>query len=523
MFHESRFTDLLEAYFDQSLIKDERVEMEQALLASARSRELFWAHSRLHAAAREWGLAVTGDSMARTVIVPRWNWRPPLLAAAAAVVVGLGAWWMLEPARQPPGVQTLAPQPVALLAAVAEAEWSGAGTPPEAGSTLPPGLLKLARGVVRIDFFSGASALLAGPAEFELVSGSDVRLRSGRMHVHAPAAARGFTVRAGDVAVVDYGTDFGVAAEDDQVLEVQVFAGLVELRDKTASTRLTGGSGLRREGTSWRSQPVDRAAYPSGEQLDRVARGRRQSHYASWQDAARKFSASPGVLVHYTFDVLRDWPVLANAAPNGTRDTAASVIGCERVDGRWPEKSGLAFSRLSDRVRFAAPGEHQALTFMAWVRVDALPNDLNVLYRTDLWRSGYPHWNITQDGALRLGYHFFDAQSFPGPRGIGDWQVSDSPPVMRSHLGRWTHLATVIDMEARRLTHYMDGQPVSTHELKFPRPLRLGAGQLGNSGTGHPAPGGQNVNLVGCMDEFALVGRALAAEEIRQFYESGRP
>ena len=54
-------------------------------------------------------------------------------------------------------------------------------------------------------------------------------------------------------------------------------------------------------------------------------------------------------------------------------------MGCSWATGRWPDKQGLEFRQVSDRVRLHIPGEFEAMTLMAWVRVDALPNKFNSL------------------------------------------------------------------------------------------------------------------------------------------------
>jgi hypothetical protein len=132
---------------------------------------------------------------------------------------------------------------------------------------------------------------------------------------------------------------------------------------------------------------------------------------------------------------------------------------------------------------------------------------------TDGWTSGSVHWQITQAGAVRLGIHG-DKQSF-------DY---DTPVIFEpAQLGRWINLCTVYDRDAREVTHYVDGRPLRKLPLKFDTQLRLGAVELGNWGV----PLKENTysirNLNGRMDEFALFGKALGADEIRGLYEVGAP
>ncbi|MBI5801289.1 MAG: FecR domain-containing protein [Verrucomicrobia bacterium] len=538
MFDESRFLELLGAYFDQSLTPEGRVELEQTLLGSDRARRAFWEHARLHAVAREWGLAQTADAVVTAAamkpeVAIGWTWWKPALALAASVALAWAGWWFHghSPQASKPVLEAAVsvPEPVAVLVEVSGVEWAAA-FPPTPGSALPPGRLRLKSGVARIDFFSGASALLAGPAELQIFSEMRVRLHSGRIHVRAPAAAHGFTVQTGDYSVVDHGTEFGVGAEAGQPVEVHVFSGRVELdnpKNALPSRTLLGGNAVRRDGGAWQSVAANRAAYPDREQFTRAVQGEQLARQKAWSEAARQFSASPGVLLHYLFDASADGQMV-NAAPAASPDSNATVIGCERVDGRWLGKPALAFMRVSDRVRFALSGsEYDALTFMAWVRVDALPNDFNNLFRPDDQpHIGYPYWLLDGSGRLRLGYLPDETTALTaGGREVKPWVRAESPPLLATRMGRWTHLATVVNMPGRLVTHYVDGQPVSRHELERPMPLRIGSAELGSSRTTQASADGRLKvkNFVGCMDEFALLSRALGADEIRQHYESGRP
>lgn len=537
MFDESRFHELLGAYFDQSLTPDGRVELEETLLASDRARRVFWEHARLHAVAREWGLAESADSVAAAAMKPGvamgWAWWKPALALAASVALAWAGWWFHatspQTAKPMPEAAVVVPEPVAVLVEVSGVEWAAA-FPPTPGSALPPGRLRLKSGVARIDFFSGASALLAGPAELQIFSEMRVRLHSGRIHVRAPAAAHGFTVQTGDYSVVDHGTEFGVGAEAGQPVEVHVFSGRVELdnaKHTVPSRTLLGGNAVRRDGSAWQSVAANPAAYPDREQFTRAVQGEQLTRQKAWSESARQFSASPGVLVHYLFETAADGQ-MSSAVPAANPDLSATVIGCERVDGRWLGKPALAFMRVSDRVRFAIYGnEYDALTFLGWVRVDALPNDANNLFRpNDLPHVGHPYWDLDGEGCLRLSYLPTQKASLPeNAKEPKPWVKAVSPPLLATRMGRWTHLATVVDMTGRLITHYVDGRPVSRHELERPMPLRIGSAELGSSRTTQASADGRLKvkNFVGCMDEFALVSRALGADEIRQHYENGRP
>jgi hypothetical protein len=177
----------------------------------------------------------------------------------------------------------------------------------------------------------------------------------------------------------------------------------------------------------------------------------------------------------------------------------------------------LEFQSINDRVRLAVPGEFEALTLSAWVRVSGLDRQFNSLFMCDGFEPGTIHWLIRNDGVLGLTVF--------GPA-TGNLQITASPPVLAlDKLGIWLHLAAVVDGQTGRVVHYVNGAPVSQHALKLGPPYRIGPAELGNWN----APSGPNPaphlirNLTGALDEFALFSRALSDTEIREHYDRGKP
>ena len=91
--------------------------------------------------------------------------------------------------------------------------------------------------------------------------------------------------------------------------------------------------------------------------------------------------------------------------------------------------------------------------------------------------------------------------------------------------GLWIHLAVVIDGGAKRVSHYLNGVPVSEHALKISPPFRVGVAELGNwNAQGFPRNDPFMIrNFSGAMDEFCLFNRALNADDIRALHSAGKP
>jgi hypothetical protein len=190
-------------------------------------------------------------------------------------------------------------------------------------------------------------------------------------------------------------------------------------------------------------------------------------------------------------------------------------VGCQRTEGRWPEKGALEFQSVSDRVRLTVPGEFRALTLTAWVCVKGLDRKINSLFMSDGFEPGTVHWVIRRDGVLGL--------TVIGAR-PGDYQIVTSPSVISlDQFGTWMHLAVVLD--GQRVTHFVNGFPVSESALKIEPPYRVGAAELGNwNAKGFPENDPFMIrNFSGGMDEFCLFNRALSEREIRTLCAQGRP
>ncbi len=534
---------LLHRHFDQLLSPDERVEMEQMLLASAGAREAFWAAARWHALLRQWGEGEWGrlDASLRDVQGPpsnarrsrrlhRARWAFGVVAALALALV-IHQFSTKPAVRQAP-VTAAARNGIAVLASTAEAVWSDPSEARQAGQSLQPGWLRLASGAVQIEFARGARVVLEGPAEFQLISENNAELRSGRMRAHVPEPAKGFTIATPGMVVVDRGTEFACSVPVAGAPEVHVFVGEVDLnlaRSGGASQSLRENQAVRvQDGLAHAIQSTP-GAFLSEQALARRTAENIRVRVAMWRKASGKFSQHPNALMHLDFEPEGTWQrFLDNRVTKATQRTAASVIGCDWEYGRWPGKLALEFKRPDDRVRFSVSGGHESLTLLAWVRVDSLAHKQHALLMSDSIQRGAIHWYLQQDGRLGLGIHTADESAPNGWR-----HVVSAPAVRPEMLGAWVMLATVVDGTAGTVTHYCDGQAVSSAPATFPKPLRPGTCELGNWTINpaepkwswfNPLPGDDYMrSFHGRMDEFSLLATALGAAEIARLYEAGRP
>ena len=166
---------------------------------------------------------------------------------AVAVVLGLALWLLRlsNNARQETGESAIAarqpPVPVsnidanhsasksaalATLLKTDRAEWD---SPRRDGDTFGRGRAVLLRGTAELEFDKGTLVSMTGPAVFDLRKPQEVFVERGRLAVHVPAQAVGFTAVTPVGRVVDLGTDFDVNVADSGHTEAVVRRGKIRI------------------------------------------------------------------------------------------------------------------------------------------------------------------------------------------------------------------------------------------------------------------------------------------------------
>jgi len=445
-----------------------------------------------------------------------------ILGAAAAVYLALVSGRSLPlPAPRPADAETM-DDSVAILAQTSGAEWEDTGMPTQTGAPLPAGRLVLKTGVVQIEFYSGATVILEGPADFRLDSASQAYCTRGRLRVTVPPQAQGFAINSPTMDLIDRGTEFGMRVDPAAPAEVHVFHGKVELHEPGSAgaanmQELTTGKGIRvaKPGV-FEAIQADSAAFLSAEDVALRSEEDTKKRQRDWLAASMARRADPGLVVYYAFTPDTPWErTLRDRAAGQPKPHDGAIVGCPFVTSRWPGKQGLEFKRVSDRVRFHVPGDFASLSLAAWVRVDALPNQFNSLMMADGWEEGGVHWHVNDHGEIALGIQG------PSKKNGTDYRT----PCMfaAERLGQWTHLAVVFDRTARQVTHYVNGKVVQQDGVRFDVPLRLGDVEIGNWNVGSRRDRQPIRNLRGCIDEFLLWSRPLDGAEVEELFQQGRP
>lgn len=389
---------------------------------------------------------------------------------------------------------------------------------PDLGETLEPCNLKIAKGLVQIEFLQGATVVLEGPVEFSIRNPNEGDLTNGKLRAIVPKVATGFTISVPNGRVIDLGTDFGLNVHSGGSTELFVYSGKVVYEGKTESSEninreLSSGESIFVDpygNANWVEMPTE--PFISAADLAFRSMEESQRRHADWIDLSNTISSDPKTLLYFSFDnqspwsrTLRNESVSNNSAQNG------AIVGCNWSEGRWSGKGALSFKRKNDRVRLQLPNHLDSATFFTWVKIDSLANSISPIFCCDPKTIGSTCWSVNKNGQIVLRTRTAKGNLF----------YESAVAFQAEKLGRWAHVATTYSADTRMITHYVNGRPFSREKVSDLVVLRFPNAMLGHS---NPVPGSKSgVALKGSIDEFGIFAGVYDETEIRRLYEIGRP
>jgi hypothetical protein len=424
--------------------------------------------------------------------------------------------------------QQLRPRPVGVLTASTDTQWEG--TAPAVGEALPAQrTLILKSGVATIGLRNQATLSVAGPAQIELNSATDVFLTLGKIVVDVPHQVSGFSVRTHDAKVVDLGTEFGVSVNEEGSSEVHVLAGRVAVSGPAAgaSQQIVAAGSACRVDESGRNQavPLDVSRFAF------AARPDGPSPYDRWLAYGQELRRDPDLVGYYTFEKNPNRPDLLINSATLPRASDATIENAHWDQGRFPGKPCVSFSAPDQRITLNVPGQFRSLTFWAWVRTQRSPRPYSAIVASlDADPKVVPgqlhHWSLLDDGRFDVAFKCFTPTA-ADPFRI--WQ--STKPAIDWRSSGWKLVAFTIDGDT--VCFYCDGAQVGAAVTPVTpvtplaaegksRNITIGQLQIGNFTEpmfDQYAPR----NLHGSVDELGIVGRVMSAEQIKRLYEASKP
>jgi hypothetical protein len=528
-----RLLHLLSRLADGMLDPVEAQELDAMLLADPEARAYYRCHAAVHVAL---GNAPEAGSKVVTMPATQRQRRWPAYAAAAALIIAAGtAWWSLRHDAPQTSQDSLAKNTntstkvLAVTYATDGLRWNlpQAAT---SGQRLGPGPVRVFDGEVSLSLSSGQLLHVKGPAEFELLGEGEVLLRSGPAALRTIDGRDPFIVHLPKGALVDMGSDFSVDVGSDGTAEVRVFENelvastvgptgdtLEELQLLPGkSTRINSGlsPGNRAAKDFLRLPPIPLTVPPGGEQAY----------------AAAVLRSSP--LSYWRFEQTNP----EGKVPDETGRHPLQLMERARISGS--EHQRYLVTNASDAAGFALPADGISdLDTARGITIEGLLFSSSESYGTALalelvdapppdkrWsRLRHAPQTFALERMGRKGEHighihpdFSMRAMFRSPAG---YEGGTNLYSRESHLlHRWLHAAVVHDGTSIRL--YLDGELSASTPASLPfqnARLRPIIGRL------QPHPQDELRQWIGGIDEVALYGRALSAEEVRAHAEALKP
>jgi ferric-dicitrate binding protein FerR (iron transport regulator) len=240
-------TVLIQEMLDGALDDGQRADLLSRVELDDDARKLYLDQIATHTALQ----AVLADCLPRRVDLPnavdaespspsasafkaRWPAVAAIASIAAAITL-LVSGIAYRRSQDPPIVQSVDTPHVAVVTQSVGA-YDGDGVAIRSGQRVMPGQLNLDRGVIRLDFVSGARVAIEGPAKIEVVDKMRLILLRGVVTAMIPESAIGFVVDTETAHVVDLGTAFGVSVGDDGTTDVCVFEGEVTVNRRGSTS-----------------------------------------------------------------------------------------------------------------------------------------------------------------------------------------------------------------------------------------------------------------------------------------------
>lgn len=438
------------------------------------------------------------DAM-RTPALPWWR-RPGWISlGSAAALVAITAWVLAQfAAPKPPPFASWTTSPGSHVAVTAAGE--------AAGELTPGSILRVNQGCAEVRIAAGVRCLVQAPGTLHLISENRVAFRDGVARFHVGPEAHGFEVLAGDLQIIDLGTEFGIDSRGSHRGEVHVITGAVQVTSRSGrkeTVRVDAGHAVALGPVG----KVETTLYEPERFLDTLPTGIPALHF-DFEPTGEGTVEARGLIAR------RDGVRLAPGADGTARVMESDHGGVLRLNGdgyvatNWPGIGGTSPRTIAFRIRID-PGEseHPATPILGWGN-----------FRNPRTMSGLAIRTVEGSGTIRI---VSGQRWLQGKASIADGQWHHVAIVLGQHRpGSWPQTRLFIDGHEDTL---IPGEPWNQPKARLDtfftdvhhphsQPLTLGRYNVGTGKTYLP-------DMRGEIDDLIIAEGSLGADQVRALHD----
>ncbi|MDO5553634.1 MAG: hypothetical protein Q4G68_07710 [Planctomycetia bacterium] len=420
-----------------------------------------------------------------------------------AIALGIGIYkeyqWELQRKNHPFQLETIPDDfnAIARISELIDPVWQESTPHYKRGEGIDSAELALKSGSAKIEFNNGAVLLLEAPVQFTVKDRLNTFCTFGNVSATIPPAAVGFTVGTPHGTIIDRGTEFFLAVDQNQ-FKAETNKGLIDVTTSDQkTTKLTKGNGIQVDHAG--EQRLFRPSVMRFTTLETF--GARLGEYVARlrkEKAADDLilNADPNLLVRFDAEN-RTENIIPNSSKAG-RNLASelNITGAAATEGRWHGTQAIRFSGTTGECSFRLDGSYSRLILTANVRFDNISSQENTICasRDFLKTPGSFSWQTCRTGELIL--FVTDRQ------GHANLYASKKFMSKRDN-GIWYKLSVIADAEKKTISHFVNARLISTVPWDEAMPLLPGQCLLGNSPQENIQ--GEGNRFVGALDEFQIL------------------
>jgi hypothetical protein len=378
------------------------------------------------------------------------------------------------------------------------------------GHDLSTGPLILKQGQIVLEMDSAMEINISAPAELELISGSKIFIKKGKVRFKSLINRKGFSLESEYGTILDQGADFGVYIDQSRA-SASCFTGTIAYRDDQFKKLIHAQESF----SLIQKKYIESETYISTKAIQQQSKENTQNKLTQWKDSIQELKRSSDTAFLYQFqpNPHDDRSLQQDVHRSEMEPAHGKIIGASWEQGRFPGTHSLKFDKPNDRVKFFLNEKFEAMTFHMWVKFDQLTTNNHLgIFLSEKWHPNQ----------LTLQYQITEQKQFFKVSSKDNFTRSSQSIKPSEFLGQWQLISFTFDINKKSFHIYLNGRnmdsTLSYNQDQLTPPF-IGWCDLMNW---VPLNSRDIRNVPGQVDFLSIHRREFSAAEVLQFYEKSK-